>query len=156
MAIFCIQITYCHNYDRVSVLPPDRFTRESGQDSQQKRTKEHVTLPKSAKMETQPTTPTYSLSFGLKNINDTNKISKVTYCLIIYLPSVPLFPWLESSGGPRPPRFRSIVITVRLGLRWTTAHDSRQRVRQQLLNPLATKSEQMKLKSVQLYSLLAG
>jgi hypothetical protein len=39
MAIFYTQITYFHHFNGVSFLPPDRLTRTSGQDNQQRRTR---------------------------------------------------------------------------------------------------------------------
>jgi len=68
---------------------------------------------------------------------------------------LPLLAWFDSPSGPRPPHFRGFVITLRRGLRGTTVYASRHRV-YWLLKSLASKSERVKLKSLQLYSLLAG
>ena len=51
----------------------------------------HDAGPLNIKMKTQFSTPTSTLSFRLKNIKNTNKISRVMYCFILYLPKVPFF-----------------------------------------------------------------
>ena len=42
--------------------------------------KNHKALPKSANIKTPPSTPITKVSFGLQNINNTNKLSRVTSC----------------------------------------------------------------------------
>jgi len=52
---------------------------------------EHKASSKSANMKTQWSTPTSNMLVGLQNINNTNKLPRVTPCLKIYLSHVPLW-----------------------------------------------------------------
>jgi uncharacterized protein (UPF0147 family) len=77
-------------------------------------------------------------------------------CPKLYLSPVPPLAfclWLDSPRGSRPPHFRRFAITLRRVIHGTTLYANRQRVHYQFLNSLATKSQQVKLRCVQLYSL---
>jgi len=51
-------------------------------------------------MKTQPSTPTSQLSVGLQNIKNTNKLSRVTSCLQLYLSNVPLVTFFFMAEQP--------------------------------------------------------
>jgi hypothetical protein len=85
-------------------------------------------------------------------------------CLKLYLSHIPLlaffFSWLNDPSGHRPPQLQGFVIMLRCGLLRQGLHRATLNASCQftLLKSLVTKpqSQGVKLKSVQLYWLLAG
>jgi len=84
MAIFYMQITYCHHHD-VGQLSSTRLCYHVASIAN----KQYTASPKSANMTTQPSSPS-KLSAGLQNINNTNKLSRVMPYLKLQLSHVPL------------------------------------------------------------------